>query len=346
MRIIVQTKTGAQEFDCGADEKILHAGLRQGIALPYECGTGTCGTCKARTVSGPVDPGWREAPGHSYLKAEKNEFLLCQGTASGDCTIMVPGKPPLDSAPFPKPRHHRGVIGSCSVLTQDVVSFTLMLEERMDFLPGQFAIIEAPGIDGGRAYSMVNFAAQTDTLEFVIKRKPGGRFCDWMFSQPRDGTPIRVFGPLGRAVFRPEENKNILCIAGGSGIAGIMSILSRANDADYFATHKGSVFFGVRTANDGFFLERMNAFADTGENLEIVIALSEGAAPSTLRASYPGLRFESGFVHAVAARQMAGKFENVTAFVAGPPPMVDGALRMLIMEARLPAKDIRYDKFG
>ncbi len=43
---------------------------------------------------------------------------------------------------------------------------------------------------------------------------------------------------------------------------------------------------------------------------------------------------------------MAGKYDNVVAFVAGPPPMVDGALRMLIMEARLPAKDIRYDKFG
>ncbi len=346
MRITVQTKTGAQEFDCEAGEKILHAGLRQGIALPYECGTGTCGTCKARTVSGPVDPGWREAPGRSYLKEEKNEFLLCQGTPSGDCAIMVPGKLPVDSAPLPTPGHYRGVTGSYAVLTRDVVSFTLTLEGRMDFSPGQFAILEIPGIEGGRAYSMVNFAARTDTLEFVIKRKPGGRFCDWIFSQPRNGVSVRVFGPLGRAVFRPEENKNVLCIAGGSGIAGIVSILSRANDFDYFATHKGSVFFGIRTANDAFFLDRMNGFASAGRNLDIVIALSEGEAPSALKDIYPALRFESGFIHAVAAAQMAGKFENVTAFVAGPPPMVDGALRMLIMEARLPAQDIRYDKFG
>ena len=34
-----------------------------------------------------------------------------------------------------------------------------------------------------------------------------------------------------------------------------------------------------------------------------------------------------------------------TAFVAGPPPMVDATLRMLITDARLPATDIRYDKF-
>ena len=30
--------------------------------------------------------------------------------------------------------------------------------------------------------------------------------------------------------------------------------------------------------------------------------------------------------------------------VAGPPPLVDAALRMLIMEVRLPASRIRYDK--
>ena len=52
-----------------------------------------------------------------------------------------------------------------------------------------------------------------------------------------------------------------------------------------------------------------------------------------------------GFVHLVAGERMAGAWNHLTAFVAGPPPMVDGALRMLVMEARLPASDIRYDKF-
>jgi toluene monooxygenase electron transfer component len=36
----------------------------------------------------------------------------------------------------------------------------------------------------------------------------------------------------------------------------------------------------------------------------------------------------------------------MTAYVAGPPPMVDGALRMLVLEARLDGTDIKYDKFG
>jgi toluene monooxygenase electron transfer component len=194
---------------------------------------------------------------------------------------------------------------------------------------------------------MVNHAAAAEKLEFVVKEKAGGKFSEWIFAANRDQTRVRVFGPLGRAVFRPEEDKNVLCIAGGSGIAGMISILSRASGMGYFARRRGHVFFGVRTGNDVFYLERLSGFAAASRGqIEITVALSEGEAPEGLKARYPGIRFATGFVHAVAAAAMAGKYENVVAFVAGPPPMVDGALRMLIMEARLPAKDIRYDKFG
>ena len=347
MKITVQTKAGARTFDCDPNEKLLYAGLRQGLALPYECGTGTCGTCKARTVSGPLKPGWRAAPGRSYLKEDRGEFLLCQETAAGDCTVHVPGHAPAEIASLPRPAYHTGTLGAYARLTSDVVSFTLAVDPGMNFVSGQFAVCAVPGVEGGRAYSMVNDPGQTQTLEFVVKAKPGGKLSEWIFAANRDRTRMRVFGPLGRAVFRPEENKNILCIAGGSGIAGMMSILADAGGAGYFAGHRGHVFFGVRTAADVFYLDRLGAFAAACPgNLEIAVALSEGPAPEALKARHPALRFQTGFVHAVAAAAMAGKYENIVAFVAGPPPMVDGALRMLIMEARLSAKDIRYDKFG
>jgi toluene monooxygenase electron transfer component len=46
-------------------------------------------------------------------------------------------------------------------------------------------------------------------------------------------------------------------------------------------------------------------------------------------------------------REMEGHFTPKTrAYLAGPPPLVDGALRMLLLKARLPATEILYDKFG
>ena len=95
----------------------------------------------------------------------------------------------------------------------------------MDFEAGQFVVLETDDLSGGRAYSMVNFDQNAAQVALVLKRKPGGRFSDWLFARGEDEARVEVFGPLGRAVFRPEEGKNFVCIAGGSGIAGMMSIL-------------------------------------------------------------------------------------------------------------------------
>jgi toluene monooxygenase electron transfer component len=61
---------------------------------------------------------------------------------------------------------------------------------------------------------------------------------------------------------------------------------------------------------------------------------------------YPNVTFASGFVHAVAGHAMVQRYADVTAFLAGPPVMVDAAMRLLITEAKLPARQIRYDKFS
>ena len=88
MRITVKARGGEGEFECEPGEKILHAGLRSGVELPYECGTGTCGTCKARLVSGRVESEWPEAPGSRYLK-DPAELLMCQCVAREDCALEV-----------------------------------------------------------------------------------------------------------------------------------------------------------------------------------------------------------------------------------------------------------------
>jgi len=52
MKIQVNARNRAYQFETTEGEKILYAGLSEAIGLPYECASGTCGTCKARLVSG------------------------------------------------------------------------------------------------------------------------------------------------------------------------------------------------------------------------------------------------------------------------------------------------------
>src|SRR5271155_5809046 len=108
MKITVQHKRGELTFDCGDRELILYAGLRQGINLPFECATGTCGTCRARIMAGDVEVMWRGAAGGARLKPEKGDVLMCQTRARSDCVLRVPSD--LAIAEKSRPELRRGVI--------------------------------------------------------------------------------------------------------------------------------------------------------------------------------------------------------------------------------------------
>jgi toluene monooxygenase electron transfer component len=345
VRITVKARSGAGEFECEPGEKILHAGLRSGFELPYECGTGTCGTCKATLVSGRVESEWPEAPGGRYLKSPA-ELLMCQCLARDDCALEV-GVLKTREAGAPLPGALGGHVRGWRRLTHDVAAFDVTLDRPLDFDAGQFALLSVPGIAGARAYSMVNFERAARRLSFVVKKKPGGTVSEWLFGDGVEGTRLGLFAPVGHATFHPGLQKHVLCIAGGSGIAGMMSILQCAGEAGHFAGWDGHVFFGVRSARDGFFLDELHALqARYLARLAVTIALSDEDVPASLPVAYPGLAFARGLVHAVAGERMKGRFADVRAYVAGPPPMVDASLRLLLREARLSPADIRYDKFS
>ena len=345
MKITVRTRTSSHQIECAPRERILYAALRAGVGVPYECASGTCGTCKARARPGTVEDVWPQAPGHAYLKRERGEFLMCQGTALGDCEILVPSRIDAGNGNAPPPQHMIGTLRDIRPLTHDVDSFRVELDRCVEFDAGQFVVLSAPELTGYRAYSMVNYAAQTERLDFVIKRMPEGGFSGWLGPE-RVGSTLDLFGPLGKATWRPEEKKNLLCIAGGSGIAGMMSVLSHAVSTGHFKQRQGSVFFGVRTRDDVFFANDLAKLVESAAGrLSVTIAFSDEQVGSRDARIPSCIDVAQGFVHLVAGEHMAGAWSHLTAFVAGPPPMVDAALRMLVMEARLPASDIRYDKF-
>jgi len=347
VRVQVNARNRTYQYEAAEGEKILYAGLRAEIELPYECGTGTCGTCKAKLIDGKIEDGWHEAPGKKYVKPKLGEFLMCQCSARGDVTVEVPQFVYATDPGLCPVKPMTGTVDAIRALTHDVAAIQVALDASCSFDAGQFMVVAAPGVPGMRGYSMANFNRQTRRLEFVIKKKPGGGFSDWLFSGKAIGARLGLIGPLGKATFYPSLAKNVLCIAGGSGIAGMMSILSRAFQERYFEQYQGYIYFGVRLMKDAFYLDELSAFRrEFPQKLSIVVALSDEGVPPAASEKYPLLRFERGMVHEVAGREMAGKYQNLRAYLAGPPPAVDAAIRMLLLEAKLTADNIRYDKFS
>src|SRR5829696_1568154 len=138
---------------------------------------------------------------------------MCQCSAQTDLAIEVASFVyPADPAAC-RIAGRAGKLGALRALTHDVCAFDVELEQPCDFDAGQFMAVGAPGVRGLRGYSMVNFARGAKRLEFVVKKKPGGGFSEWLFSGQAAGARLDLVGPLGKATFHPELGKNLLCIA-------------------------------------------------------------------------------------------------------------------------------------
>jgi toluene monooxygenase electron transfer component len=272
---------------------------------------------------------------------------MCQTAARSDTSVEVSNFVYQTDPSVPVPAAQKGRLGNVRLLTHDIVAFSIDFAKPQDFDAGQFMAVQVPTVPGYRGFSMVNFAQHARRLDFVVKRKPGGAASAWFFNGGVEGSEVDAFGPLGSATFFPGLAKNILCIAGGSGIAGMMSILERARQERYFERYSGHVFFGVRTMEDAFFLEELSSYVrEFPRKLQVMIALSDTPLPADAADRYPHLAFDHGMVHEVAARHMAGKYQNIRAYLAGPPPAVDAAIRVLLLQAKLTTDAIRYDKFS
>ena len=347
MKITITKKEQFLDFEINENERILYGGLAKGMPLPYECATGTCGTCKARLISGEIASNWDDAPGRSKLKLERGEFLMCQSSCKTDIEIKVPGINITDLAENSQPSHFIGSIKNLEWLTDDVAHLSVDLNRDIEFKAGQFVVVETDDVTGGRAYSMVNYDPGSNHLVLAIKLKPNGGISNWLANSATIGTNLRIFGALGCAVFEPNKDKDLLCICGGSGIAGIMSILQHACQTNHFNQFKGEVYFGVRTPADAFYMDQLSDFVTrSNNNLNVTVVFSD-QYESNHHSSLPSnLNYMDGFVGPVAIESTQINIDDASAFLAGPPIMIDGTIRSLIIDLGFAATQIKYDKFA
>lgn len=345
-KIVIESRQGLQEINVPVDERLLYRGLSDGLDLAHECATGTCGTCKAILVSGEVRTLWPDAPGNQYVRAEKNEFLMCQAVTETEAHIKVrPAIRPPTSLPTPAQLH--GVIEKYRILTPDVVEFEYRLSSLIRFVAGQFVTVNVQGIPGYRAYSMTNYSAdETDSLKLLVKRIPNGRFTEWLFAEDRTGCSLNGFGPVGRAVFAPETDGEFIALAGGSGIAGIMAILQHASKCGHLDKFPVWLVFGLNRPQDVFFLKTLNDYAAKHTRLNVIVALVEPDEDRTLQQNYSNLDFATGFLHNVADARLPDLGEIFVAFIAGPPIAVEACQKLLITQRKVSPRKIRYDRFG
>ena len=308
-------------YRCGRDETLLEAALGAGIKLPYGCAVGNCGSCRCKLVEGFVTSISDDERTLSEKDRADGYILTCQSRAASPVIRLE--FPDLSASGVPGRRETRGAIVARRPLTHDILEVKLNLDEPISFLAGQFAQIGVDGIKKARCYSFSHRPAQNGQkqVSFFIRKVPGGAFTEKLFSGELDGEPLALTAPGGEFYLR-EGKGALLCIAGGSGLAPVLSILE---DAAKKRIERDCVLvFGARTGADVYGMDRLESIARRWcGRFHHVIALS---AENNETAE---LGFVRGFVtdhieSSVAALQV--RIAEVDTYMAGPPAMIDAAL--------------------
>lgn len=319
--------TGRPDAVPAARGSILDAALKAGVPFPHACRAGECGRCKCRLVHGAVthDPWAPEA-----LSAEERAqglILACRARPQGDVEVAWLDEP---AGPLPPMRSVRGVVTEVAPATHDIVRLQVRVEDDpVDFIPGQFARLAFPGLPP-RAYSMANLPG-AEVLEFHVRRVPGGRVSSHVAEAVRAGDRIRLEGPCGAAGLRPTARSRALLVAGGSGLAPVLSILRAllARD-DGRAIH---LYHGVRDEPDLYETPWLEGLAAAGR-ITYQPVLSGAVLPTARR---------RGLVHQAVGEDFAS-LADADIYVCGPPPMVD-SVRATALGRGAQADAIQADAF-
>ncbi len=324
------------EFACADNDTLLRAGLRAGLGFPYECNAGSCGTCKVELVAGTIDSLRPDAPGLAERDRAKNRVLACQARPTSDCEIKVRLRE--ENVPRHRPALFRAMLIGTRDLTHDMREFRFRADGAPGFLPGQYALFYMPGLATPRTYSMSNVDGDGE-WHFIVRRVPGGAGTETLFDKVPVGSEIVLDAPYGLAYLRGDSPRDIVCVAGGSGLAPILSVARGAVREPALAARRIHVFYGARTLGDLAGKAELEALPGFGERITFQAVLSDTQADRPGAWSGP-----TGFVHDHVREWAGERMTQYEWYFAGPPPMAEAVQRMLI-DQRVAFPQVHFDRF-
>lgn len=145
---------------------------------------------------------------------------------------------------------------ACVAVSLDIPA---ALKADFKFKPGQYLTFRKmiDGLEVRRSYSICSCPTE-DTISVAIKKVPDGKFSTAANESFRVGDEIEVMVPMGTFVRKAQaENKHYLCIAAGSGITPMMSIMQHVLNTE--PNSKITLVYGNRNRGSIIFKDKIEA---------------------------------------------------------------------------------------
>ncbi len=203
--------------------------------------------------------------------------------------------------------------------------------QSLPYLAGQHVTIQTsrwPRV--WRPYSVANRPREDNLMTFHVRAVSGGWVSTALVRHAAPGDELILGPPLGTMTLDAAEQRDLLCVAGGTGLSPVKALIEQAIRESSDCPRQIFVFYGARTREQLYDLPDLYRLADSYPHLLLTPVTSDDPA-------FDGMQ---GNVARVAARYLPHR--ECEAYVAGPVAMVREAIRVLA-RAGIPEHRIHYD---
>ncbi len=289
-----------RQFEVLPGQTLLEAGLAAGIALPFGCANGSCGTCQARVQTGSVD----KIKHHDFVLTETQKLdghcLLCSCSTNQNINIEV-----LEANSVVDIPHQELQAKLCrSERSQNVIvlAFKFVRGKALRFLPGQrVQLTQSAGSSIELAIASCPCNAQY--VEFHIANNEHSQLeaAQWaeLMLEARSRERISVSGPLGDFTLSNNIGKPKLFIANGIEFAQLQGMIEQVLNSELDVP---CFLIWQASANTPHYrLNWCQSWRDAFDNFDFLAIETNAAICSVLPASWlsknPGYEVYIGAMH-------------------------------------------------
>ena len=211
-----------------------------------------------------------------------------------------------------------------------VAVLRLRTDEALPYQPGQYVPVQVTRWPRTwRRYSIATAARPGSLLELHVRAVPGGLVSNTLVYHCDIGDSI-ILGAADGTMTLSDSDRDLLCVAGGTGLAPIKAIVEHAiTAAPAGRPRKITLFVGARQHVDLYDLDDLQLLEATHPALRVIPVLSE-------QPSFAGL---TGMLSEVVGEHKPAEAAEV--YVCGPADMVRQTTALL--GVRVPPGQIHHD---
>jgi len=368
------TINGEKEIVVPAGGKLLGVLAENSLFVPSACGGGgTCAQCRVKIHDGGGAILPTEETHITKREAASGDRLSCQVAVKQDMNIEVPEEvfgvkqwrckvrsndnvdtfikelvlelPNGESVDF---RAGGYIQIECPPHKVDYKQFSVQDEYKPDwdhFNIWQYqSVVEETVV---RAYSMANYPEEKGIIMLNVRIAsppprteglPPGQMSSFIFNL-KEGDEVTISGPFGE-FFAKETDAEMVFVGGGAGMAPMRSHIF--DQLERIGTKRKITFwYGARSEREMFYVEDFDRLADTHDNFEWHVALSDPQPED----NWTG---DTGFIHNVLLQNYLGTHEapeDCEFYMCGPPMMNQAVINML-HDLGVEDENIMLDDFG